>query len=247
MTRLLVLFVVYGVGDRNMLEPVIRDLYVRLLQSRNREKPEYSTLWSEKEIEIFSTQRAVQALTFYYAYARGKELVSSGLVGKSQDALQGTIVLVNKTGRPLFLEARGEEQRTATIRDTPHFNSAVTPPPLFTAKTFGEYLQERKRKLVTQLNDEGIAFVTKVKELGDAIIGDIGNKTCKDVQAARLILNALVGLVDERPGNERLREPEFRLLEEQYADLNEMGQGQQADARSDGLQLAFRAKASGPV
>jgi hypothetical protein len=68
LTRLVVILAASGGGDRSMLELVMNNLYVELLQSRHRYNVKYSALWSTEAIEVFSTQRAIQALSFYHAY-----------------------------------------------------------------------------------------------------------------------------------------------------------------------------------
>lgn len=74
LARILVLYGVYGVADHSVLDPIIQELYVDLLFAKNRRDVNYPNLWSKNDVEVFSTFRAVQTLTFYYAYQRGKEI-----------------------------------------------------------------------------------------------------------------------------------------------------------------------------
>src|SRR5205823_6152221 len=75
----------------------------------------HSALWSSDGVEVFATQRAIEALTFYFAYARGKEkaLEKARVVGdrgserQASDDSHDVVVFRNKTGRPLFFEAVG--------------------------------------------------------------------------------------------------------------------------------------------
>lgn len=76
--RLLIFYGVYGVGDRTVLDPLTQDLYVGLLMDRNRNDANSAYLWSSRVREVFSTQRAIQVLTFYQAFARGREYANYG-------------------------------------------------------------------------------------------------------------------------------------------------------------------------
>jgi hypothetical protein len=78
-----------------------------LLQNRHRNDTAFSALWSADAIQIFSTQRAIQALTFYSAYAAGKERAEHRSAGDGE-AMGRVIVLRNSTGLPLILEATVE-------------------------------------------------------------------------------------------------------------------------------------------
>lgn len=218
LTRLLVLFVVYGVGDRNMLEPVIRNLYVELLQSRHRDKIEYSALWSTKEIEMFSTQRALQALTFYYAYASGKEIVE-------EKGGVGGIVLRNRTGVPLVLEAlfeRGVEIPQAAVATSPEVvREPVEDPYRITAEKFTEYCKATPGVQV-QMGGSAEADVlqSKAKGLGETIISDYKAGKIRDSGAARVILNSVVHIYANPESDDgKIRESELSLLTEQYRDL----------------------------
>ena len=222
LTRLLVLFVVYGVGDRNQLEPVIRDLYIRLLQSRNRTNADLSALWSENKIEVFSTQRAMQALTFYYAYARGKELVNAGAGSAIAQKLSGdAILLLNKTGRPLILEAKGEEQPALNVVPEPVPATPERRLPPFSAKTFGSYLQQLGLTVdPTNQVDEG-DFIYAATDLGNTIIGDLIAGRYDEL-AAVLILDALARVAAESSKTKTPRYSELELFKQQYEHLRKM-------------------------
>jgi hypothetical protein len=227
LTRLLVLFVVYGVGDRNLLEPVIRDLYVELLQNRNRTNLSYSALWADREVEIFSTQRAIQALTFYFAYARGKELVTRRAIPEAPRETADLIVMRNKTGRRLFLEAVFEDsvapEPPAPTVPVKSPEPVIEPHIPFPARTFGDYCNKERG---LPLNSDYMKFLPeeqdfsmRVNALGNDIIKAIESRDILDVGAARLILNSLAPMMLQPSINNVIREPELRLLEEQYKDL----------------------------
>ncbi|HEU4710287.1 MAG TPA: hypothetical protein VFS76_01920 [Pyrinomonadaceae bacterium] len=220
LTRLLVLFVVYGVGDRNMLEPVIRNLYVELLQSRHRDKIEYSALWSTKEIEVFSTQRAIQALTFYYAYAGGKEIVEEKSGG-------GGIILRNKTGLPLVLEALFERPvEMPEVVPTPAAGASLETPPqveTITDDKFSDYCKNIDGWRPSRVLPSGVAEVLqgKAKALGETVIADYKAGKVRDVVAAKLILNSLASIFAAPESDDgTARESELSLLSTQYRDLS---------------------------
>lgn len=220
LTKLLVLFVNYGVGDRNMLEPVIRSLYVELLQSRYRGSIEYSALWSKDGVEIFSSQRSIQALTFYYAYASGKELVESERGG-------GGIILRNKTRGALVLEAffdgEGEPRFEAAPAERP-----VEPPPdpdRITDEKFAEYCKKTPGWQVPGLNENQAADVlqSQTKSLGDTILSDYKAGKIVDSKAARLVLDELVSIYAEPETSDgKLRDGDLARVQQQYRDLSNL-------------------------
>lgn len=228
LTRLLVLFVVYGVGDRNMLEPIIRNLYVELLQSRHRNKIEYSALWSNKEIEIFSTQRSVQALTFYYAYAGGKEIVEEKSGG-------GDLVLRNKTGQPLVLEAFFDRPVRAMPQAAPAEPESVEvagDPDGFDAENFHDYCKKRDAKWhIADVVDDGEAYRLQnaAKKLGEEILSDYKEGRTRNVGAIRLILNSIMNITAAPESKDGVRYAELTLLRKQYNDLT----GQSSDANGN--------------
>jgi hypothetical protein len=207
LTRLLVLFVVYGVGDRNLLEPVIRDLYVELLQNRHRGNLDYSALWSTDYIEVFSTQRAIQSLTFYYAYARGKEMVE----GKGK--LSEIITLRNKTGFPLILEAVSE--RPAGLAAESSNGRAIA------AKDWVEYCREQipgwNYVLDENQDKDADDFQGDAKDLGNEILGAY-HKGEINAEASRTILNSLISVHDKPKTGVAIRKSELTLLRHQFVD-----------------------------
>ena len=219
LTRLLVLFVVYGVGDRNMLEPVIRNLYVELLQSRHRDDIKYSALWSTKNIEVFSTQRAIQALTFYYAYASGKEIVA-------EKGGSSGIVLRNRTGVPLILEAlfeRGAEMPQPVPAATASVvNETPADPDRITDERFTDYCKAIPGWQMPGVSGSEAAdrLQSKAKALGETIISEYKAGKTRDSGAARLILNSIVHIYSNPESDDgKVRDSELSLLTEQYRDL----------------------------
>lgn len=206
LTRLLVLFVVYGVGDRNLLEPAIRNLYVELMQNRNRTQREYGALWSADKIEVFSTQRAIQALSFYYAYARGREAV------EPRTAAEDIILLRNPEHIPLVLEAKLLSPVTA-----PQLAAAIE---TISEESFSDYCKKVIPGWALPAGDEkSDEFIRKVMTRAKVIFTEIKAQPIQDPLAARLILNSLARLAKNPSKENVLREPEFMLLEEMYQDL----------------------------
>ncbi|MGB8507481.1 MAG: hypothetical protein WCD76_03670 [Pyrinomonadaceae bacterium] len=224
LTRLLVLFVVYGVGDRNMLEPVIRNLYVELLQSRHRNRIEYSALWSTKDIEVFSTQRAIQALTFYNAYASGKEIVEEKSGG-------GDIVLRNRTGFPLVLEALFDRQvnlpeaspAPVTAAPVEPARESPTDADAITEEKFIEYCKKIDgwRVGTTIDSEEAGVLQTEARVLGETIIADYRADKVSNSVAARLILNSLADIIATPITSDGVRQSDFALLKKLYGNLTE--------------------------
>ncbi len=219
LTRLLVLFVVYGVGDRNMLEPIIRNLYVELLQNRHRNNIDCSALWSTKEIEVFSTQRAIQALTFYYAYASGKEIVDAQSGG-------GDVVLRNKTGGPLVLvfdrQSDAGEMISTKIPKLEGPSEPSPDPDRITDEKFTKYCQKAPGWQVPGLNENQAAdaLQSQTKALGDTILSDYKAGKVPDSKAARVVLDELVGIyAAPETSDGKLRDADLAKVEEQYRDL----------------------------
>lgn len=219
LTRLLVLFVVYGVGDRNMLEPVIRGLYVDLLQNRHRGSIDYSALWSKEGIEVFSTQRAIQALTFYYAYACGKEIADAQSGG-------GDIVMRNDTGRPIIMvfEKQSHVVEVATAEPEAEEPSEPAPDPdRITEAKFSKYCQKAPGWQVPGPNENQAADVlqSQTKALGDTVLADYKAGKVSDSKATRGILDALVDIYGSPESSDgKLREDELSKVEERYRDLS---------------------------
>jgi hypothetical protein len=226
LTRLLILFVVYGVGDRNLLEPVIRNLYVELLQSRYRSE-KYSGLWSEAAIELYSTQRAVQALTFYYAYARGREL----LVSSSEQA--GSLLFRNTTGLDLVLEARLLSQRARKNIDAEAPKDHIEPPDkakqellektadgfLGFCRRLPGYANPKLMGLDPERDKEVVEFLKQIEALGNKVIGEVSNGRIEGVAEGEKLLCSLCELVSGYESSDR--QGVFSTLEERYKALSQ--------------------------
>jgi hypothetical protein len=181
LTRQLVLFAVYGIGDPNVLKSLIDQLYIDLLLNRNREEPEYASLWSTKKKEIFSTQRAVQALTFYYAYVKGKEYKREdwGRTTEPGGGESGIRSGGNTINLPLQLVIPegidwssifpgGAQSRYKKGASKPE--ELPTPKPTITAKNFTEYIKEKKIKVAQAMSEEQMAFLADIDKVGEEII-----------------------------------------------------------------------------
>lgn len=219
LTRLLVLFVVYGVGDRNLLEPVIRNLYIELLQNRNRGSVKNSVLWSSDAIEIFSTQRAIQALTFYFAYARGKEKVTVA-VSDSDD-----IVARIKDGMNRFVHAltkgTADDSQSSTAAQLSK-SAAIEQPRQFFPEQFIDYchqLSDKNPPLMALENPGGKDFIEGLEKQGDEVLSSYNSGKINDYGAARLVLNGLWRIWLKPLEREELRKLEFDFLKEQFKEL----------------------------
>lgn len=221
LTRLLVLFLVYGVGDRNLLEPVIRDLYVELLQNRNRTSKDFGMLWSADGVEIFSTQRATQALTFYWAYASGKQSTSNS---ETSANLDGLVLLRNNTKHRLSLEMFDDDARPAApvMAEPPAPVTVEVPVPNWVhVETFAQYMNDYLPKLIKDAaveGDDGI-FRGEVNDLGAKILRAVNMVPPKDYESARIILNSVAQIYAKPKLGTGLRRAEFKMLKRQYDDL----------------------------
>jgi hypothetical protein len=193
LTRQLVLCAVYGIGDPSVLGNLVESLYIELLLNRNREDPQYAYLWSIKKKEIFSTQRAVQALTFYYAYAKGKEVET---MVEPPLASYGSASPSAKAGKtiniPLQLQIPENLDWSAifsgveiTIKtwENKSDKSKPEPPELpLTAMNFAEYIKQKKVKAAKFVTDEQQDFFMEINNVGDEITGSIhdGHISYKD-------------------------------------------------------------------
>jgi hypothetical protein len=203
LTRQLVLCAVYGVGDPNVLKPLIDQLYIDLLLNRNREDPEYAFLWSAKNKEIFSTQRALQALTFYYAYVKGKEFEKEGEAKTTQPG-SGQLGIPSG-GRTINLPLQlvlPENIDWSTIFSRgglseplpPDIKEPPIPKPEITAKNFTEYIKKNKVKVAQAMSEEQMAFLTEIDKEGNEVNDNFhdGNISYKD---AKVFLNQLAELI----------------------------------------------------
>lgn len=163
LARLLVLYGVYGVGDRNILEPLIRNLYVDLLLNRYRQEPNYAYLWSKNSKEIFSTFRALQALTFYSAYTKGKELGGGEFMSDYSSFFFTIAKQLAKVKQSAALEIEGESLN----------NEASKKKELkITFKLFDKYYKD-KGKVWTSLPEvEQRIFLKGLKNTGQRILDD---------------------------------------------------------------------------
>jgi hypothetical protein len=180
LTRQLVLCAVYGIGDPSVLGNLVESLYIELLLNRNREDPQYAYLWSIKKKEIFSTQRAVQALTFYYAYAKGKEVDTvedaplSANGGQCPSAKGGKTINI-----PLQLQIPENIDWSAIFSgvessikawENKNEKSKPQPPELtLTATNFAEYIKEKKIKAAKFVTDEQQDFLMEIDKVGNDI------------------------------------------------------------------------------
>lgn len=218
LTRLLVLFVAYGVGDRNVLEPIIRDLYVSLLQRQN-SKLIYRALWSRDAVEVYSTQRAIQALTFYHAYAAGKELAE-----KRKGGGGGGDLVRNMTGRQVFLQLIDESPKT-TQRPVPETAPVVPkeedPAVVFKAK-FGEDFAKYLKAIpgwkahMAGPDDREQEWTKRVLEFGETVFADGKAGKIAVPAAVEVILLAIADLMQQPWDENRLRQAECDLLKQQY-------------------------------
>lgn len=169
LTRQLVLYAVYGVGDRNVLDPLISNLYIDLLLNRYRLQSEYSNLWSKNDKEIFSTQRAIQALTFYTAYAKGKEAASVDLISLFSN-------VVNKLKRADGVTTE-EDKKVAQRIDTRDFLEYCKDKGVIFPSSLGEEDRENfrlsllstGRKLLNAHNDDRLDYVETVLLLDEVV------------------------------------------------------------------------------
>lgn len=225
LTRLLVLFVVYGVGDRNLLEPVIRDLYVELLQKRNRSDENYSALWSTDEVEVYSTQRSIQALTFYHAYAKGKERAEA----RRGDGGGDTLVLRNKTGMRVVLELVEEggpelKKPDPPVAVIPEDPVSKDPAALFKTKfgtSFPGYAKNTPgfKPPPTPVGEEDATLAKQIDEFGTTVFGDAEAGRITDLAEAERVLRQLADLVSRPWDGKVLRVQEFSGVKRRYEGL----------------------------
>jgi|GEM_PF-5512002 len=236
LTRLLVLFVVYGVGDRNLLEPVIRSLYIELMQNRDRSgKVNTSSLWSAKGVEIFSTMRALQALTFYHAYARGKEQAErKGRGHAATDELSltpltmpETIVLGYKTGTSLVFKATSADAATPTEAST----NDTLPEPMMEAIPLPDKFNEYCRGISPtwkpfsgyEALEGGSALYEEITTEGQVILSEYHNRSFgdRDTGAVNLVLVSLAALLSDRDPEKdmKVRRYDLEVLRAQHKQL----------------------------
>jgi hypothetical protein len=223
LTRLLVLFVVYEVGDRNTLEPIIRGLYVELLQNRNRQQPQYSALWASRAVEVFSTQRAIQALTFYYAYARGKEYSERKAGGLPTDGGGQFVTFVNRTGVPLRLEAVAAGAGPAAGPTAPTDGAAhPEPAPVETveARTWPDYCRQLPGFQFPKFpNEEERMLMDAATDLGAAVLKAVHEGEIRNIRTAKVLLNWIAELVQKPSIDKSVRTGLLASLSELFSEL----------------------------
>jgi hypothetical protein len=200
LTRQLVLCGVYGLGDPNVLNPLIESLYIELLLNRYREEADYAYLWSIKNKEIFSTQRAVQALTFYCAYAKGKEFGrKEGREGLITDAPRGGTVPIqlelkipeNFDWNAIFSRLESLINKSKDKKKNPHETQ-----PTVTAKNFTEYISEKNVKIARAVTDTQMNFLADIDKIGNEINDDFRDGRIPYKNTVEL-LDSLVELVQK--------------------------------------------------
>jgi hypothetical protein len=187
LTRHIVLCAVYGVGDPDVLGNLIESLYLELLLNRNREDPEYPYLWSVKSKEIFSTQRALQALTFYYAYVKAKEV---GLKTSSRPAGPTLPLEVripeNANWGPFISRVQSSIeawQKNTNIEYSEPSKSKLN----ITARNFADHLKKNKFKVALAITEEQMNFLAELSKIGDNILSDFHKKKISNNDAVALL------------------------------------------------------------
>jgi hypothetical protein len=165
LARQLVLFGVYGVGDRNMLDPLIREMYVDLMLERNREDEDYPYLWPAQSVKIFSTQRAIQALTFYRAYFAGLERSGGGQsASTSPQTREGLAKLFGAVSGYLASQSKDRNEESPDKKVDSVWDPIKQP-------EFQAYHRYELKKVWPNLADDAqIYFQSEIAQLGDEII-----------------------------------------------------------------------------
>src|SRR5208283_3354290 len=165
------------------------------------------------------------ALTFYYAYARGKELVARRDGGKELLVDRGDrgelIPLRNQTGSPLVLEAM-TDRPIEFPKPPPEAEEIKQAPEKIKAETFALYCKDKEEVPGWQwhqpVDGHEKDFLFDVAKLGDLILKAVKEGTAR-ANAARLILNRLADLSARPTAEMAIRKPELEMLRQQYADL----------------------------
>ena len=187
LARQLVLFGVYGIGDRNIIDPLIRNMYIDLMLNRYRVESAYAYLWSQNQKEIFSTYRAIQTLTFYHAYLRGYEKSRSQSINETtqvydyRDFFEGLLTsistdidkvsIVNSNKR----SSDSEESFSLSFREYILQNHSIFPGGTTNEQTsFFTLIEKKGNELINYYNQGGIStaiFRELLQEL-TALIND---------------------------------------------------------------------------
>lgn len=203
LSRILVLYGVYGIADHSLLDPIIREMYVDLLFARNRRNSKYPNLWSQNDVEVFSTFRAVQTLTFYYLYQQGKELNQQRSGNQSKSEFFREVAQ--------FLE---QVEITSPQPATEPKDDKVE----FRYDNFKEfYLSEANKDWPLAMNDEQTRHIKRFQLFGDYIIYAIENGDLDEEKGEKL-LNQLNSCV-QKPWDDNgkpLHRPKIEAWEERY-------------------------------
>jgi len=198
LTRQLVLLGVYGIGDRTVIDPLIGQLYTNLLLNRYRGDPKYAYLWSANNREIFSTQRAVQALTFYYKYVEAKESAEF-----KQKSLHQEINLIKLFSELLEKLKKSEEPSSVEIPKIPDHND------------FRRIIVEKGKKWLSGLSPDQELFMLEVKKTGDKILKTYHNGELSEEEALSLLiaLEKIVArpIVEDKPDVNSLKDLQDQL------------------------------------
>ena len=213
LTRLLVLYVASGAGDRNILDPLISELYIDLLLNRNQKRTKYAYLWSAQTVEVFSTQRALQALTFFYTYLKGKEKAQALATGEGGvdliDLFTQVVDRLKETDRhSRKQEMYGDEEKKEEER---------SPLP----EGFLIYVAEHRKKeeQVAIASEEGqVLFMDTVEKTGDGILEDYKNELLS-YEDTKILLDQCVALASNPWDKEGLpKTEELKALQQAIND-----------------------------
>jgi hypothetical protein len=189
LTRLLVLYLAYGVGDRVILEPLVRDLYIDLLLDRYREGKEYAYLWSKRFKEIFSTQRAIQALTFYTNYARGRDELAVQSVPQSASEWASVFLSLSQV-----LKGESNGNFNQPVKIGPPLDKK---PPMIPEQYFVDYWKRTQGEAWSNGQSvEQRSFLKIAQKLGDTIIDDHRKKRITFDDATKQ-LNSLIEILKD--------------------------------------------------
>ncbi len=186
LARLLVFFGVYGIADHSLLDPIIKELYTDLLFSRNRRNAKYPNLWSQNDIEVFSTFRAVQTLTFYYIYQQGKELNQGE--SKKQTPSQLFQAVADQLAK--------SEMQSDSVPKTSNTDQSI-PKKEFPFPNFREYYRKNSSQdwspAVDQLQKD---HIKRFETLGDMIIHALKCNKMKEERGCN-VLESLVSYLEK--------------------------------------------------
>jgi hypothetical protein len=167
-------------------------------------------------------------LTFYYAYASGKEKV------EKRGGLDGNITLRNTTGLPLTLaigadmqlDTSGPTKRDQIPAEAPADQHQESPADLITETKFEDYCRSVidgwKLDQTRFLQYEQIQpFMARIKVLGTTILEHLSEKRILNHGAARVLLNTLARMAMDPDIEGTPREAELSVVSGQLNDLIE--------------------------